>query len=372
MTEAGRYYEQLGIRPVINASATLTALGGSLMPDEVVAAMGSAARSFIDLQQLQDRVGARLAELTGNEAGFVSCGAAAGITLAVAACLVGADPEQRHAFPDISHLSRDEVVIARRQRNAYDYAARVTGARILETDGTPAGLQSVLTARTACVLVFAGFHYGVDHESVRQTVAVARCHGVPVLVDAAAQIPPVSSLWTFTRDDGADAVIVSGGKGLRGPQASGLVLGSEAIVAGCRANGNPNSAIGRSMKVGKEELVGLLAAVERYLAQDEDELIAGYERSVRRWIDGLDGHSGLTASRGYPSEAGQPYGRALVRFGPDAPIDRDTAVRRLWEGDPPVAVGVIGADQIALNPQTLAPGEDELVLRQILAVVRPQ
>jgi seryl-tRNA(Sec) selenium transferase len=190
-----------------------------------------------------------------------------------------------------------------------------------------------------------------------------------VLVDAAAQIPPIANLWRFTRELGADAAIFSGGKGLRGPAASGLVLGRREIVEGCRANGNPNHSIGRPMKVGKEELAGLLAAVEWALAQDEAALLAAYEATVEGWIAGLAGIPGVTAERGFPSEAGQPHGRAVVRFAPPCPLSRDEVVAALWDGEPCVAVGEVGEDAIALNPQTLEPGEDEVVLAQLRRVL---
>lgn len=365
----GDPYARLGLRPVVNASATLTGLGGSIMPTAVLEAMERASRSFVSLVELQQRIGDRLAELTGNEAGYVSCGAAAGITHAVAACMVGTDPHLRHAFPYLDGVDRTEVVIERRHRNSYDCAARATGARIVEVDGTREDLRRALSERTACVLQFVGARFDTGHDHVAEVVEVAAEAGVPVLVDAAAQIPPISTLWTYTRHAGADAVICSGGKGLRGPQASGLVLGTRSIIEGCRVNGVPNEAIGRSMKVGKEEMVGLLTAVELYLTQDEAATIAGYEATVQTWIDALAGVRGVTVTRGYPSEAGQPHGRAILRFAADGPRIRDEVVGALWDGEPRVAVGTIGDDAIALNPQTLAPGEEQLVLERLLSVL---
>jgi uncharacterized pyridoxal phosphate-dependent enzyme len=371
---AADIYAELGVRPVINAAATLTRLGGSRMPPPVVAAMEGAARSFVDLPELQRRVGERIAQLTGNEAAYITSGAAAGIVLAVAACIAGTDPAKVAAFPCLPGDAQAEVVVHRSQRNGYDYAARQTGARMVEVGATAAELRAAIGERTACVLWFAGAHFATGALPLPEVVGIARERGVPVLVDAAAQIPPIANLWRFTREEGADAAIFSGGKGLKGPQSSGLVLGRQEIVDGCRANGNPNHSIGRPMKAGKEELIGLLAAVEWSLAQDEAAILAGYEASVRRWIDGLRGIPGVTADRGYPSEAGQPHGRAIVRFGPPCPWRRDDVVAALWEGTPRVAVGLVAGeeDAIALNPQTLEPGEDELILarlREVLASV---
>jgi L-seryl-tRNA(Ser) seleniumtransferase len=352
-------YAELGVEPVINAAMTSTALGGSLMPPPVVEAMASAAGSFVDMAHLQRAVGERLARLTRNEAGFVTSGAAAGIALAVTACLTrgGAEPA---AFPPGS----GEVVVFRGQRTGYQYAARQTGARLVEVAGTAEAFVAGVNDRTACVLWFAGPSYARDALPIAEVVAIAQALGVPVLVDAAAQIPPVASLWHYTAELGADAVIVSGGKGLRGPQASGLVLGRSWIVEGCRAHACPHPAIGRPMKVGKEEILGLLAAVEWTLGQDEPATLASYESSVRRWVDGLAGLPGVQVWRGYPSEAGQPHSRALIRLAPESGWIPDRLVAALWQGRPRIAVGRLDADPdvLALNPQTLQPGEDGVVL----------
>ena len=278
-------YDELGVKRVINAAATLTKLGGSLMPPPVVAAMTRAAGSFVDYPQLAERVGERIAALTHNEACYVSSGAAAGIAIAVAACIAGDDPPTHRSLPASGWPQGEEVIVHRCQRNGYDYAARQTGARLVEIGMAhatqPWEFDAAVNARTACVLYFAGAHYAPGALPLPDVIAAAHARGVPVLVDAAAQIPSVTNLWHFTRDLGADLAIFSGGKGLRGPQSSGLVLGRPDLVAACRANGNPNSAIGRPMKVGKEEMVGILAAVEWSLAQDEAAILAGYEETVQ-------------------------------------------------------------------------------------------
>ncbi|GAB3928729.1 aminotransferase class V-fold PLP-dependent enzyme [Kribbella albertanoniae] len=338
-------------RPVINANATVTVLGGSLMPPPVVQAMADAAGQFVDLPAMYEEVGSRLAELTRNEAACVTAGAAAAITLVVASCI--GEPAQ--SFP-----VEAEVVMFASQRNGYDYSVRLTGARIVEVAGE-AELRAALVRRPACVLWFAGAHYAAGALPIEDVVAMAREVGVPVIVDAAAQVPPVASLWRFTAEIGADAVIVSGGKGLRGPQTTGLVLGRRWLVDRCRRHASPNQEIGRGMKVGKEELAALLAAVEWTLEQDESELLAGYERSVALWVDGLQGLPGITAYRGYPSEAGQPHGRAVLRF---TNRSRQQVVDALWDGEPRIAVGTFGVadNELALNPQTLEPGEDQVVL----------
>lgn len=351
----------LGIRPVVNAAATLTRLGGSLMPPPVIAAMHEGARAFVDMNELQRAVGERVAALTHNEAAYISSGAAGGITVAVAACIAGTDPDLIARLPYLENVPRNEIIIHRSQRNGYDFAARQTGAKIVEIEGTPNSLGDAIGDRTAAVLYFAGAHFAKDALPLEQVIEIAHERGVPVLVDGAAQIPAIANLWHYTRDLGADIAIFSGGKGLRGPQSSGLVLGRPDLIEGCRANGCPNSAVGRPMKVGKEELFGILAALEWSLAQDEAAMVAAYEATVRAWIDGLQGVPGIIVERGYPSEAGQPYPRAIVHFAADSGLTKEAVVDALWDGDPRIAVGEVG-EAIALNPQTLEPGEDQVVL----------
>ncbi|MGN6700842.1 MAG: aminotransferase class V-fold PLP-dependent enzyme [Thermomicrobiales bacterium] len=368
-------YDDLGVRRVINASATLTRLGGSLMPPPVLAAMQEGASAFIDLPELQQRVGERIAELTHNDACYISSGAAAGIAVAVSACLTGGDPAKVAALPE-NPGDKNEVVVHRGQRNGYDHAARQTGARMVEIgtkEGTqPEELEAAIGPHTACVLYFAGAHYARCAAPLPDVIRIAHARGVPVLVDAAAQIPPVSNLWHFTRDLGADIAIFSGGKGLRGPQSSGLVLGRADIIAACRPNASPNHSLGRPMKVGKEEMLGLLAAVEWSLARDEPTVLADYEATVQMWLAGLADIPGVRAERGYPSEAGQPHSRAIIHIGPPCPLTRDDVVAALWAQDPRIAVASVGDDAIALNPQTLEPGEAEQVLTALRQVLMRQ
>jgi len=362
-------YEELDIRPVINAAATLTKLGGSLMPKPVIEAMNNASGQFIDLFEFHEKAGQRIAELTRNEAAFICSGAAAGIALTVASCIAGVDPVLQQAFPYLEGVEKCEVIVYRGQRNGYDYAARQTGARLVEIEPDGDELEMNLNDRTACVLFFAGAQFADKALPLEEVIAIAHTMGVPVIVDAAAQIPPMSNLWYFTKELGADAAVFSGGKGLRGPQSSGLILGRQGIIDGVRVNAAPNQSLGRPMKVGKEEMAGLLAALEWSLTQDEPATLAMYEDRVRCWIDGLAGTPGITAERRYPSEAGQPHGRAIVHFGPDASVGRDDAIDALWKRNPRIAVNPIDDDAIALNPQTIETGEEEIVLAALREVL---
>jgi L-seryl-tRNA(Ser) seleniumtransferase len=356
-------YETLGVRPVINAAAAQTVLGGSLMPEPVLAAMHEAAQSFVHLPELHNRVGERLAGLTRNEAACISCGASAGILLAVAAAMTGDDTERAIRLPDTTGLHKTEVIVFRGHHNGFLSAVRETGATLIEISGDPAALRQATTERTAAVLWFAGDFWPDDSLPLHRTVGAAHELGVPVIVDAADQIPPLSNLWQYTGEQGADLAIFSGGKGLRGPQSSGLIVGKADLIRACRANSGPMHSIGRPAKVGKEEMVGLLAAVEWSLARDENVLHAGYEAVVDGWIVGLSGVPGVSATKVGQSHSNQPIPRAILGFG--SPAQRDGIIAALWDRDPRIAVLPDGEMGIGLNPQGLEPGEEEKVLEAL-------
>jgi L-seryl-tRNA(Ser) seleniumtransferase len=367
-------YEELELRPVINAYATLTRLGGSRMPPEVLAAMAEAAAWFVDLAELQQRVGERIAALTHNEAAYVCSGAAAGLTLATAACISGTDLAIVRRLPDLTGL-KDEVIVHRAHRNGYDQAVRQAGVRLVEigdsTGTTRAELEQALSPQTAAFVWFQGAMTGSGDLPLPEVIEVARARGVPVIVDAAAQLPPVSNLWRFT-EMGADLAVFSGGKDLRGPQSSGLILGRRDLIAACALNGNPNHSIGRPMKVGKEEMAGLLAAVRRYVHLDHAARAAYCERTVADWNAVLNRLAGITAERDFPNEAGQPLPRSLVVMDAEvAGIDRDTILRRLDSGSPRVAVAPAGTTGFYLNPMTLEPGEEQIVLARLVQALTP-
>jgi L-seryl-tRNA(Ser) seleniumtransferase len=354
-------YEGLGVRRVLNAAAAQTKLGGSLMPEPVLAAMHDAAGAYVDLPELHDRVGERIAARTGNEAACVACGAAAGLMLAAAACVVGNDHERVTELPDVAGFPRHEVVTWRSQRNGFLSAVRETGATVVEVGPDPGEFAAALGERTAAVLWFAGSFFAAGALPLADAVRIAHARGVPVVVDAADQIPPVANLWRFTRDLGADLAVFSGGKGLRGPQASGLIVGRADLVRGCRANGGPFHSIGRPAKVGKEEMVGLLVAVELALGHDEATQRQRYQAVVDGWAEALGGIPGVAVDRTEESHIGQPIPRLVLRFGSGAARTRDAVIAALWERDPRIAVLPHEDDAIALNPHLLAPGEADLV-----------
>ncbi len=346
---------------IINAAATLTRLGGSIMAPATVAAMTDAATGFVDLVEAMDLAGARIAELTHNEAARVTAGASSALTLAIAGLITGPDPDDLEVFPHLTGVTRTEVVMLAPQRNSYDYAVRLLGLRIVDADATATSLDTAMSERTCAFLWFAGTQHPAPGLDLAEIVAIAHRHGVPVIVDAAAQIPPVDMLWYFTRDVGVDAVIFSGGKGLRGPQSTGLLLGRADLIAGAKANAAPNMGIGRSMKVGKEELAAIVVAIETAVGIDQAELLAGYERVVDHWIAALQGIPGVEAQRAFPSEAGQPHSRVKLRLDPDGGVTAHQLEHALWNADPRIAVLVLDEYTIAMNPQTVEPDEETLV-----------
>jgi L-seryl-tRNA(Ser) seleniumtransferase len=366
-------YSDLGVRPVINAFATLTRLGGSLMPPPVIEAMVEASRHFVDLDELQRRVGERLAVLTKNEAAYVSSGAAAGLALATAACVAGTDPQAIQQLPDLTGL-KNEVIIHRVHRNGYDHAVRQVGVKVVEigySTGTAHWeLEQAISDRTAAIFWFQGVMSGRGDLPLAEVIAIAKARQVPVIVDGAAQLPPVSNLWNFTHM-GADLAVFSGGKDLRGPQPTGLILGRRDLIEACRVNASPNHSLGRPMKVGKEEMVGLLAAVEWYLGLDHEARSKRCEQIVSAWSEMFGEVPGLSARRDFPNEAGQPLAWCLVTLDPQVTgISRDAVVEQLLAGDPAIAVAKTGPNSIHLNPMTLEPGEDKIVAERLIEVVK--
>jgi D-glucosaminate-6-phosphate ammonia-lyase len=269
-TRPGRVYERLGVQPIINAAGSETAAGGTLMPQAVLDAMAEAAGQYVLIEELNAAVGRKIAEATGAEAGYVTSGAAGGLLLAAAACIAGDDPVKVDRLPQSDGMA-NEFVIHRVHRINYDHMFRAAGGRIVEI-GLPRAtyeweLHAALAERTAGVV-------WVDSPSVApgalpfDTVArIAHERGVPVIVDAASTLPPVHHLRHWI-ERGADLVSYSGGKGIRGPQNTGLLAGRADLIAGAAANGSPRTGVGRAAKVSKEAMAGLAVALELFLQRD--------------------------------------------------------------------------------------------------------
>lgn len=362
------FYDGLGVRRVVNAATTLTVVGGSLMPDEVLDAMRDAASSYVDMHELHVAAGQHLARLTQNEAAYVTSGCAAALVLGTLGAITRGDPRAISRMPTGEGMPT-EVIVHAAHRIPYDLAIRLAGGCLVQIGNVQQTfeweLEAALSERTAVILWVAGSHLPQTSLDLPTTVRIAHAHGVPVLVDAAAQLPPHTNFWHFTRDLGADAAVFSGGKALRGPQASGLMVGTQEFIDAARANGSPYQRLARALKAGKEEIAGLVRAVELYLAQDHDAQLERWEETVRGWVDALDQVPGLTAARDFPNEAGQPVPRVRVTVDRAIGVDADEIRARLWAGDPRVLVLRGDADTFFISPDTLAPGDEQTVVQRI-------
>jgi len=362
-------YGRLGVRKLLNAEGTVTALGGCRMEPEVTMAMAEASRHFVDMHELLAKSGDHVAKLLGVEAALIAAGAAAGLVLATAACVAGNDPAKAQRLPD-THGMPNRVALHRCHRNGYDQALRQVGVELVEfgwiKETYPWQLEAAIDEVTAAVAYFVEFSErgSLPLETVIQ---IAHSRGVPVIVDAAAELPPVQNLRHFT-DLGADLVVFSGGKEIKGPQSSGLILGQRDLIEACALHTSPNYSIGRSMKVGKEEIVGLVVALDRYLAQDRRAVDDQWETQVAYLIDRLGGLPGVSAQRVYPVGPGRRPGtipRAVIQWDAAAlSLTVQQAVHSLYAGDPPIAVGST-KDALVLNPQTLEADEVTIVADRV-------
>ena len=352
-------YERLGVAPLINALGTVTVVGGSRMDPRVLEAMTEASASFVDLPQLLDRAGETIARLVGAEAACVTSGAAAGLAVATAACLAHGDPERIRQLPDTTGMS-DRALVLAAHRMVYDQAVRLAGAELVEVGSADvASLEQVEAAiddRTALFFYFAGAAAMPGSLPLRDLADLLKRHGIPLVVDAAAELPPAANLTSFLAD-GADLVVFSGGKEIGGPQSSGFILGSVPLIRECAANNFPHHSIGRSMKTDKETIVGLVTAVELFVQRDYDAIFERWRRLSEAVVAAVNRLPGCTARVGHPTVPGiQPreIPRAYIDQAPlTAPELRDRLLRRT----PPVAVGVEDGS-VAINPQCLA--DDEL------------
>jgi len=379
---ANGIYERLGVRRLINAGVFATNCGSSIMPPEVLAAMNEASHSYVNLVELLARAGERIAALTHNEACFVTTGAAAGLLLATAACITGTDPVKTHQLPDLTGL-KNEVVIHRQQRNGYDHAVRSTGIRFREIAydqraTAPWELEAAINPNTAAIVyIFNTFtpephaHPGFEGPlPLQDVVAIAHKHGVPVIVDIANQLPPAERLWKYTQM-GADLAVCSGGKALRGPGCTGLILGRKDLIEACAVQANPNGGIGRPAKVGKEEIAGIVTAVERYMSIDHEAEASQWESTIAYFVDELGRLPHVATRRTFPSRSSWEVPSALitVRIGEQG-ISRDELVARMREGNPYIVCQLSGLNSIGLCPVTLQAGDAEFIVQRIKEIVQ--
>ncbi|MFN7936917.1 MAG: aminotransferase class V-fold PLP-dependent enzyme [Bryobacteraceae bacterium] len=260
-------YQKLGVRTFINAVGTITTLSGTLMDERVRQAMDEASHNFVPIHELQEKAGKRIAELTGAEAAFVTSGASCALCLSTCAVTAGDDKEKMGRLPDLTGM-KSEIVIQKRHRNMYDHAFRMVGVKLIEVV-TADEMKQAIGPKTAAV-AFVASHHVLGHKvELDEAVRIAHAGGIPVILDAAAEVPPASNLSKFVKM-GVDMVAFSGGKNLRGPQCSGLLLGKKEWVRKAYANAAPNNYFARIAKVGKEEVVGILTALELYLSKDHE------------------------------------------------------------------------------------------------------
>jgi L-seryl-tRNA(Ser) seleniumtransferase len=372
---AGRdFFKELGVRPFINAAGTYTALTASLMGPEVLEAIEYGSKKFVQLNELQDAVGRRLAELIGVEAAMVTSGAAAALTLGTAACVAGRNPEWIRRLPDIAASDmKSEFIIQRSHRYGYDHAVRNCGVRLIEVE-TGEELESVVSSRTAMMLFF----NDADPRGaikIDEFVALGRKHGIPTFNDAAADVPPTEHLSKYNKM-GFDLVTFSGGKGLRGPQSAGLLLGRKDLIEAARMNGSPNSdSIGRGLKVNKEEMLGMLVAVERYLRRDAAAESREFERRARVISDSATAHKAVRAEVYVPPIANHVPHIRITWSRSAVGLAAADLRRQLREGEPSIEIvpGGSGADdaqEISIGVWQMQPGEAEMVGRRLRQLFR--
>jgi L-seryl-tRNA(Ser) seleniumtransferase len=361
-------YERLGVRPLINARGTHTRLGGSIMHPEVLDAMRVAAGSYVVLEELQARASEVIARATGAEAGMVTGGAEAGLLFATAACMAGEDPMKIERLPDTTGM-RNEAIIYRAHRNGYDHALRTAGATIVEVgyghSTIPYQLEAAITDRTALVMYLMSPWSGRGALSLAQTCEIAHQHGVPVLVDAAAMLPPATNLTRYIAD-GADLVTFSGGKGLRGPQSSGILAGRADLIRAALKNGSPNHSVGRAAKAAKEDIVGLVVALEMYLERDHEADLRHWREQADYMTSRLGDLPGVNARTLYDGqEHTSPH--TELTFDPDTQIYAHELVLAMENAEPRVFLFEPNGpsalpNSIIVNTMVMQPGEERIIV----------
>lgn len=362
-------YRELGIAPIINAAGTITTLGGSLMPPEVTAAWNSAARSFVSLLDLQGRVGAKIAELLDVEAALVTTGAAGGIVVGTAAAITFRDHSKISRLP----LSSDDTVQVIRQkahRECYDNQVKACGAELIDVESVE-DLRRAISKRTAMMLSY-NVHEGDSTIPREQWIAVAREHEIPTLLDAAADTPPLDALWKYNKM-GYDMVVFSGGKAIRGPQDAGLLLGRKDLIEAAKLNTAPRCGnIGRGMKVSKEDMVAMWAAVERFVNLDHEAERNEWLRRIEVIENAVADIATVTTKRVVPPIANQVPHLIVLWDESRIAITPAGVKKELAAGDPPIATARVhgtGDEGFLISVFMLQPGEDEIVgqrLREVL------
>ena len=356
-------FASIGVPSVINCMGTFTIISGSRALTQVVQAMAEATNHYVNMDDLMRKVGERLGELMQCEFGYVATGCAAGLSGLAAACMAGADPEKMARLPNTEGM-RSEVICQKRHRNTYDHAIRLTGAKFVEVV-TRADLEAAISERTAMIAI-TGSNQPCETIPVAEMIAVGNLHGIPCVVDAAAERPDVPNRYLTL---GADAVAYSGGKCLRGPQSSGLILGRRDLLWAAFMNGAPHHALCRPMKASKEEVMGLLAAVEAWVAgrdhQAEWRMWEGWLETVRAAVATLPTVRTRIEMPGFSNVAPMMHiAWDEQTLGCSAP----EIAAELNAGDPPIIMPA-RPDALVLMPYMMESGEAEVVAQRLLALL---
>ncbi len=358
-------YTRIGVKPFINLTATYTINGGALSFPEVKRAVEEASHYPVNIDELMDKVGARIAALLGGESAMVTAGCAAALAHATAASVAGADPETMQQLPDLTGL-KDQVIMPKQSRNPYDHAIRSVGVKVIEID-TREDFTRALSDRTALIAVL-GTGEPKGKVRLEEMVAAAHARGIPVLVDAAAELPVTPNPYVAR---GADLVAYSGGKFLRGPQCAGVLLGRKDLIRAAWLNSSPHHAFGRSMKVGKEEIMGMLAAIE--LWKGKYDLQADY-RTWTEWYhtisEKITAIPGVTAKVQGPAGA-SPYPVLAVAWDPQqVAITAGEVGRMMLDGEPRIMSHAEGEGySFQIRPVAMQPGEDKMVAARLAEIL---
>jgi D-glucosaminate-6-phosphate ammonia-lyase len=358
-------YELLGVKPIINAAGTITALGGSLMPPEVVAAWNAAAKHFVPLAALQDRVGERIAKLLGVEAALVTTGAAGAILVGTAAAVTWRDKSLVGQLP-LSATLGIEVIRQKAHRDCYDNQVKACGVKLVDVE-TLDELDRAVNQRTAMMLAY-NFREDAGRIRHKEWISAARRHRIPTLLDAAADAPPRERLWEYS-GLGYDMVAFSGGKALRGPQNAGLLLGRKDLIEAAKLNTSPNcGTIGRGLKVSKEDMVAMWAAVERFMRLDLEAEEREWNRRIGVIAAAISRIPTIKTETIVPAIANHVPHLLLHWDEERVKITPEQLKAKLAAGDPPIATARVhgtGTTGFLLSVFMLQPGEDQIVADRV-------
>jgi uncharacterized pyridoxal phosphate-dependent enzyme len=362
-------YQAIGVKTVINATGTVTILGGSLMPPEVVTAWVEASRHFVNMNELQDKVGERIAKLVDVDAAMVTTGAAGALLLGTSAVVTRGEPERIKQLPDLKGM-RNEVLMQKSHHTCYDNQLTDVGVKLIDVN-TPADVERAIGERTA--LMF--FMNLAEPDSVikrAEWIKLARRFQVPTLLDAAADVPPIERLSEYTRM-GFDLVAVSGGKAMCGPNDTGLLVGRKDLIEAAKKNTNPHCGnIGRMMKVSKEDMIALLAAVERFMRLDWKALNRQWTERIDRIERSVSQVPTLKCERVLPAIANHVPHLLLTWDEKRLHLTREELTHKLAEGDPPIDVGRVrgtGDRGLLVSVFMLEEGQDAIVAARLKEVL---